>query len=332
MNKMSRRRVFPALLASTVGLSVAAAMALSAPALHAAGQADEQGGPGGFGGGPGGFGGPGGGQRGPGGFGGGQGGRGGGPQGGGFQGGGRGMGMGMGGASVARLPFGLLTSELKLSDEQKGKVAVILLESREKMQGMMMGGQDGSDPRQRMQQADADVEKQVNSVLSGSQKQRLTTLLAAMRTLQISMVPPQMVGELKLTDTQLQTLAAAAPVAPDNAGAPPDPDEMQTKMAAARTAVKSTLTTEQMAQVQAFMSRNMGGGGGQGGPGGGFGGRQGRQGGGQGGFGGGPGGGGPRGGGGFGGGPGGGGPGGFGGGPGGGGPGGPPPPGGPDGQ
>ena len=302
MNRAGRKLGIAAITASGISVSFLAMLLVASPSVRAQAPDDgngpppprgDSGGPGdnygfdaaqgggGFGGqgqgGPGGGGGFGGGQGRPRGGGGGFGGQGQGGPGGGF-GGQRGGGPGgmPGPITVTRTPFSMLSSALHLSEEQRGKVAVILEEAHEAQMGQMGGGPAGGPPQGGMRAQDTATAKKIEAVLTRDQAKRLDSLMAALRTLQSGGVQPQIIGKLNLTDKQIDSLAAAAPAEMAN-GEMPDPDAMQAARLAGRQALKSILTPAQQTIVQSAprpMNRRPGGqggggGGGFGGPGGG---------------------------------------------------------------
>ncbi len=145
----------------------------------------------------------------------------------------QGFGQGRGGGLVM-LPVAYMDSYLKLTGEQKSKITEIQAKYKEDSKGLMPApGAQGAqvDPQARrdamqkrmemMTQADKDLQ----AVLTDDQKKLIPELNKGMQTFRSLGIPVEVVGDLKLTDTQMEKL---------NTLSADSQKEMMTKMQEAR--------------------------------------------------------------------------------------------------
>jgi Spy/CpxP family protein refolding chaperone len=237
-------------------------------------------------------------------------GRGFGGPGGGFQSGGPMRGM-QGGpligmkVSAVSTPMETLDSVLSLSPTQRTQIAAIQSEFRDRIRNLgprpdLTGGfgpgaggppQLNASDREKADDLASTMSKRIEAVLSSSQSQSLSVLLAQLKELQAAQIPPQLFSRLNLTDTQYDRIAKIESsakqeikTAVDKAASSEDYDQLEIALQDSHREiadrVRSVLTPEQRASVRgpgqirgmgAFGRRPGGGGqgGGFGGPGGG---------------------------------------------------------------
>jgi len=128
-----------------------------------------------------------------------------------------GFGQGRGGfgqqITISNIPDAVLASELKLTDDQKTKIAAIKKKSRDDMQALQPT--DGSQPDFRalapkMQEINQQTTKDIEAALTDDQKTQSKGLIKDLQSLRSVGIPIETYGDLKLTDDEKKKITALA--------------------------------------------------------------------------------------------------------------------------
>ncbi|MBS1717548.1 MAG: Spy/CpxP family protein refolding chaperone [Armatimonadetes bacterium] len=185
-------------------------------------------------------------------------------------------------ASLVSIPMNVLDSELKLTEDQRGKIRDVMDELRDKHESMRPEQGEERPTAEQMKAAHAKMEAaekeaigKIEAILTDSQKATAHSLIQTITVFQLAGYPP-MIDRLGLTEDQRVKIAALAPSekTEDEDVRPFSRDEMQAKRKEMRAKLEAILTDAQKEQLAKMPMRGPGGPGGggpggQGGPGGG---------------------------------------------------------------
>lgn len=128
--------------------------------------------------------------------------------------------------SVANTPIGALAAGLKLTSDQKAKIAAIQKKLQQQRRDLMPrpgGSEDGGPPDPSTMRANMDkmrsleqtAVRKIKEVLTSDQKQTLPTFMKELGSLRATGIPIELYGTLKLTTDQKQQLTGIAEKARD---------------------------------------------------------------------------------------------------------------------
>jgi Spy/CpxP family protein refolding chaperone len=177
--------------------------------------------------------------------------------------GGRRGGRGMGGFAMSTADLASMEqvqNELKLSEDQKAKVADITDKLREDRRGLFQpGGGGGASGREEIEKLNKAASAKIAEVLDEAQQKRLIGVLAQVN-LDAALNEPSVVKELSITDDQRKKLADAGESNRETMRAARDemrdlsPEERREKMNSMRSDAEkkllAVLTSDQQAQLE----------------------------------------------------------------------------------
>jgi Spy/CpxP family protein refolding chaperone len=173
--------------------------------------------------------------------------------------------LGMGRLSLVAVPVEILDTSLKLSADQKSKIADIQAKYREEARALRPAQGGPPNPAatrenmQKIRQLAEQANQQIQAALNNDQKAKVPALLEEFGALQTAGIPLPLLPELKLTDDQKKQILEVAKTTRDQVQAM-SREERRAKgrqmMMEARTKINNILTGVQKAAIEKWNREN----------------------------------------------------------------------------
>jgi protein-tyrosine-phosphatase len=163
-------------------------------------------------------------------------------------------------ATLATVPVAALEPALKLTADQKTKIAAIQEKYQAESRGLrpQPGGPPDPSAREKLRELNRQATAQIEATLTAEQKAKAPDALKQMTTLRSLGIPLEALGELKLTDAQMKQLDGIAKAAQEKMQAIPQEqrrERMREMMQESQSKAMAVLTEPQKAVAQKHQQR-----------------------------------------------------------------------------